>query len=252
MADGAADRSALAGKTAIVSGASSGVGKAVALALGEAGCNVVALGRRAEAPPEFSAYAALRYLPIDLAAADPAGELRSMVPNEIRKVDVLVNCAAHDYGGGVAFGDHAREHWQNAIDVNLQGAMCLTGACLPAMIARDRGDIVFIGSITSRRTARNLAAYTATKHALHGFAEAVRVDYSDAGLRVVEIIPSAIRTGFASHRWGGDEARAAAFYDQLPACLAADDIARAVLYALQQPAHVSVAEIVLLPTREQR
>lgn len=244
------DAPPLAGKSAIVSGASSGVGKALALRLVAAGCGVVALGRRSAAPPEYTGLAAVRYMAIDLGAPDVAATLRSAIPEALAAVDILVNCAGHDHGGGKLFGSHAVESWQDTLRVNLHATMGLTSACLPAMVARDRGDIVLIGSITSRRAARGLAAYAASKHAVHGFAEALRVDYRDTGLRVIEIIPGVIRTGFAGGRFGGDDARAAEFYRNFTECLDADDVARAALYALGQPAHVSVTEMVVMPTRE--
>lgn len=245
-----ASGTALAGKLAIVSGASSGVGKTVALALLGEGCRVVGIGRRAEAPPEFAAFAGMRYLAIDLAQQDVVATLRREAPDALEAVSVLVNCAGHDQGGGAAFHEHCDEDWPHILRVNAEATMQLTHACLPAMVARDAGDIVMIGSITALRPARRLAAYTASKHAVHGFAEALRLDYCDTGLRIVELMPGVIRTTFAGRRWQGDERRAAEFYSNFAGCLEADDVARAVMYALHQPAHVSIAEMVLLPTRE--
>ena len=239
-----------AGKLAIISGASSGIGKAVALALLGDGCKVVGIGRRAEAPPEFAAYANARYLAIDLARQDVVATLRRETPDALEAASVLVNCAGYDQGGGAAFHEHRDEDWPDILRVNVDATMQLTHACLPAMLARDAGDIVMIGSVSALRPARRLAAYTASKHAVHGFAEALRLEYCDSGLRIVELLPGVVRTGFASRRWQGDESRASEFYGKFPECLEADDVARAVMYALHQPAHVSIAAMVLLPTRE--
>lgn len=128
--------------------------------------------------------------------------------------------------------------------------MCYSGWRPTAMLARGRGDIVIIGSITARRSSAGLVAYSTSKHATRGFAEALRADYRNSGLRVVEIACGAVRSGFAGRRWRGDEDRATKFYDGFAQCLEPDDVARAVCYALAQPPHVSVSEMVLLPTRE--
>lgn len=164
-----------------------------------------------------------------------------------RPIDVLVNVAGHDAGGGMAF-DRPRAEWDDLLAVNLSAAMRLTRAVLPGFLARDRGHVVAIGSIVTRVPAAGLAAYAATKHGLHGFIEGLRVDYAATGLRFTEITPGVVRSGFAFRRLD-DAAGADAFYERFAGTLRPEDVARAVLYAVQQPPACCVDEIVLMPTR---
>ncbi|VTU22714.1 Serine 3-dehydrogenase [Variovorax sp. SRS16] len=239
-------------RLAIVSGASSGIGKATALQLAAQGWRVLALGRRAAAPAEFAALDAIRYGSGDLAQEDAAQLLQRVAPDALDAVEALVHCAGHDLGGGKPFDQHAPGEWLAGLRLNVEAAMRLTQLCLPAMLAREAGDIVLIGSITARRPAAGLAAYSTGKHALRGFAQALRADYPDSGVRITEIAPGVVRTGFAGSRLHGDTAGADAFYQGFAQLLEPEDVARAVCYALAQPPHVSIAEMVLLPTRERR
>lgn len=239
-------------RLAVVTGASSGIGKATTLQLAAQGWQVVALGRREAAPPEIAGLGAVRYGAGDLALEDPAQVLRRAAPDALEGVTALVHCAGHDLGGGKPFHDHAVDEWTSSLRLNVEATMRLTHACLPAMLARGAGDVVIVGSITARRATPGLAAYSTGKHALRGFAQALRADYTDSGLRITEIAPGVVRSGFAGHRLHGDTAQAEAFYEGFAQYLEPEDIARAICFALSQPAHVSVSEMVLLPTRERR
>lgn len=243
---------AAARRIAVVSGASSGIGKAAALQLVADGWEVVALGRREIAPREFTGIPTLRYGAADLILEDPAAALRRVAPDALLDVEALVNCAGHDVGGGVPFAVHVPDDWRSVFRLNVETTLRLTQACLPAMLARGRGDVIVIGSITARIASPGLAAYSASKHAIRGFAQSLRADYGDTGLRVTEIAAGVVRTGFAASRLKGDEGCAATFYEGFAQCLVPEDVARAVSYALSQPPHVCVAEMLLMPTRERR
>jgi 3-hydroxy acid dehydrogenase/malonic semialdehyde reductase len=248
----AGDLDHAAPRMAVVTGASSGIGKGTALQLAAQGWQVAALGRREAAPPEFARLGAVRYGAGDLALEDPAQVLQRVAPDALDCVAALVHCAGHDLGGGKPFHAHAADEWASGLRLSVEAMMRLTHACLPAMLARGAGDVVIIGSITSRRAAPGLAAYSTGKHAQRGFAQALRADYADSGLRITEIAPGVVRSGFAGHRLHGDTAQAEAFYEGFAQYLEPEDVARAICFALSQPAHVSVAEMVLLPTRERR
>lgn len=237
-------------KIAVVSGASSGVGKAVALVLAETGCEVIAFGRRDAVPAEFSDCPQIRYVSLDFGSRDLSGRLREALAHVRMNVDILVNCAGHDRGGGIPFDEQDEQVWQDTIAVNLSATMSLTQACLPGMVARKKGDIVFVGSISTKQVAPLLTAYAASKHAIHGFAEVLRKENGKSGIRVIEVIPGAIRSGFAEARWYGDASRAQEFYDGFPDCLMPEDVAGTIAFALAQPLHVTLAEIVMRTTRE--
>lgn len=241
----------LAGRVALVTGATGGFGRAIADLLLAQGARVVAVGRRAERLSDLATRGGARVLPIvaDLGAPGAAETIAAALVPPFRDVDILINNAGHDRGGNVAFHQSDPAAWDSVIEVNLLAAMRLTRLVLPGMVARGRGDIINLSSITARRTAAKLTAYSASKHAVHGFTETLRAECGPLGIRVVEIIPGAARTEFAAARFDGDAARAKAYYEGFADFIEAQDVANAVLYALQQPPGVTVAELMLLPTR---
>lgn len=233
--------------TALVTGATGGIGAAVTAALLEAGMAVICVGRRHDRLAALAARfgPSVRVVACDLAKPEAVASVLEVVGTGV--VDVLVHTAGHDAGGGVPFADRQGD-WDDMLAVNLSAAVALTRALLPGFLARDRGDVVAIGSIVTRVPAAGLAAYAATKHGLHGFMAGLRVDYAATGLRFTEITPGVVRSGFAARRLE-DAAQAEAFYAGFAATLSPEDIARAVLFAVQQPAGCCVEEIVLMPTR---
>lgn len=132
--------------------------------------------------------------------------------------------------------------------VSFTSAALLIHALLPAFLSQGRGDVVTIGSIVTREAAAGLSFYGATKQALHGLMEGLRLDYRDTGLRFIELIPALVRSGFAAHRWQGDDKRAEQFYANFRGWLEPADVARVVVWALAQPPCVNVDEILLRPT----
>jgi NADP-dependent 3-hydroxy acid dehydrogenase YdfG len=238
--------------TAVVTGASSGIGAAIAAALLEVGMEVICVGRdRARLEPLVARFGrAAVAVNCDLADGRGIDGLVAMIAEH--PVDVLVNNAGHDAGGGVPFDQARQADVVNAVAVNLVAAMRLTHALLPRFLAADRGHVVMTGSIVTHAPAALLAAYGASKAGLHGFVAGLRMDYAATGLRFTEIIPGVVRTGFAARRLHGDEREAAAFYAQFAATLSPEDVARAVLFAIQQPDACCVEEIVLMPTRRRR
>ena len=115
------------------------------------------------------------------------------------------------------------------------------------MVSRNCGHIVNIGSIAGIQPYATGTIYSGSKHAVHGFSESLRLDYAGTGIRVTEILPGLVRTDFARTRWN-DDAKAAAFYDRTGQCLAPEDIAQTVVFALEQPPHVVLSQMVVLPS----
>ena len=114
------------------------------------------------------------------------------------------------------------------------------------MIERDHGHVVNIGSVSGLTPYATGTIYAGSKHAVHGFSESLRLDYLNTGIRVTEILPGMVRTGFAKARWD-DDGTANRFYDDFGVCLAPDDIARTIVFALEQPAHVVISQLVVVP-----
>jgi len=237
-------------RTALVTGAASGIGRAIATALVEAGFGVALLDRDTEAlatvaenlpAPNFT-------LAVDITAAETIDTLGTRLPGEFASLDVLVNAAGHDPGGTTRFDLGNADDWASAIETNLIGTMRLTRSLLPGMVARDRGDIVIIGSIAGIRLVPNMTAYNTSKAGLHAFSDHLRADLADTGIRIIEIMPGLTQTDLIRKRYGGGEARAAAYYARFGLALQPEDIARAVMFALEAPAHATIAQLVILPT----
>ncbi|TDJ20063.1 MAG: SDR family oxidoreductase [Gammaproteobacteria bacterium] len=237
-----------AGSTALVTGASSGIGESIAIQLGRSGCRVICAGRRTDKLEALTEKLGSpgRALELDVTDASSAQSLMSRLPEDWRSIDILVNNAGHDQGGRRRFDQGSAAQWASIIETNVNGLIRTTHAVIPGMIARDHGHVVNIGSIAGLSPYATGTIYAASKHAVHGFSESLRLDFAGTGIRVTEILPGMVRTNFALTRWG-DPARAAAFYDDVGACLTPEDIARSVLFALQQPPHVVISQLVVVP-----
>ncbi len=234
----------------MVTGATSGIGRATAVALLDSGARVVAVGRQVDRLEELAARFGdrLHICAADLSRDGEAARLLGRLPQGWM-VDTLIYAAGHDAGGNVPFHESKLADLQDKLGVNLTAAAQLIHAMLPAWLIRDQGDLVVVGSIAAREAAPGLTPYALTKHGLHGLMAGLRIDYAASGLRFIEIIPGVVRSGFASRRWSGDEARADQFYQRFAGWLTPEDVAGAILWALAQPEHVSSDEIVLRPTR---
>jgi 3-hydroxy acid dehydrogenase/malonic semialdehyde reductase len=238
----------LAGKTALITGAGSGIGRATTLTLAGAGCRVVACGRRAAPLHALAAEAegaeVIAHI-LDVTAAAAVDALPGSLPDGWREIDILVNNAGHEVGGRKRFDEGSADDWAAIIETNVLGLMRVSRALVPGMVARGHGHVVNIGSVSGLRPNATRTAYSASKHAVHGFSESLRMDYAGLGVRVTEIMPGIVRTDFAEARWG-DKEKAREFYESFGDSMEPDDIAAAILYALSQPARVDVAQIVLM------
>jgi 3-hydroxy acid dehydrogenase/malonic semialdehyde reductase len=235
------------GKTALITGAGSGIGRAAAMALGAAGARVVACGRRSGPLEALADESPGDVHPHVLDVTDDAGvdELPDCLPAGWREIDILINNAGHEVGGRRRFDEGSADEWAAILETNLLGMFRVTRAVIPGMVARGRGHVVNIGSTSGLIANATRAAYAASKHAVHGFSKSLRLDYAGSGIRVSEIMPGIVRTDFAEAR-AGDAEQAEAFYNSFDDFMEADDIAAAIVYALSQPDRVNVAQIVLM------
>ncbi len=239
-----------AGGTALVTGASSGIGLAIAKRLLAEETRVIAASRRREALESAFEQAGDSVLihPLDVTDGGAVAGLADSLPEDWREIDVLVANAGSDVGGRRRFLEGGIDDWAQTIETNVTGVLRICHALLPGMLERGRGHIVIIGSISGEMIYPTGNVYAASKHAVHAFAGLLRQDYKNSPIRVTEILPGMVRTGFAAARHLGDEAKAEAFYETWPAILDPDDIAAAALFALSQPAHVNIAQITVTPT----
>ncbi len=233
---------------AFVSGASGGIGAAICRHLVADGYRVVATARKLESLQALQQELGEHLYPMALDVTDAAcvRELVGMLPPAFKEVAVLVNNAGHDVGGRQSFEQGSAEQWCDIVDTNIQGMIRLTHALVGGMLANASGHIINIGSIAGLKPYATGTAYVTSKYAVHGLSDTLRLDFAGRGVRVTEIMPGLVRSGFAAQRLG-DSGQAQEFYDSFEQCLDVEDVARCVLFALRQPAGVEIAQLVVLP-----
>ncbi|ESW82959.1 MULTISPECIES: SDR family NAD(P)-dependent oxidoreductase [unclassified Mesorhizobium] len=246
--------SALAGKVALVTGASSGIGEATAVALAAAGAKVAIAARRADrlealaARIEEAGGAALR-IEADVTSNDDVTAMVDKVVAEWGRLDILVNNAGVMLLSPAA--DAELDDWRRMVELNLLALMGVTKAALPHLRAA-KGHIVNVSSIAGRVANPGASGYAATKFGVVGFSESLRREVYADKVRVTVIEPGLVRTELGDHVT--NPAAKAGLDQRLAAmeALTAEDIAAAILYAVGQPAHVNVNEIVIRPTDQER
>lgn len=225
----------LAGKTAVVTGASSGFGAATVRKLRDAGVRVVGGARRVE---RIDADVALR---VDVTDEDSCVDFVAAAVEELGGIDILYNNAGLALGR-YPFTESNPEDEATVLHTNVDGAIRITRLALPHV--RDEGHILFTGSIAGRQAYENAAVYVAAKFALRGFVYGLREDLLGRPIRISTIDPGLAKTEFSLVRFKGDKAAASAPYDGVEP-LTADDVADCVLFALTRPLHVNIDEMVI-------
>jgi 3-hydroxy acid dehydrogenase / malonic semialdehyde reductase len=225
----------LQGKTAIVTGASSGFGRAIARSLAAEGVRVAGGARRVERLETEVA------LELDVRDPESCARFVAAAVEALGGIDVLVNNAGLALGR-VPFGDSNEEDERTVIETNVNGLLRMTRLCLPHV--RDDGHIVNIGSIAGRQAYEGGASYITSKFAVRGFTYALREDLLGRPIRVTTVDPGAAETEFSLVRFKGDAEQAKAPYQGIDP-LTPEDVADCVLFALTRPQHVNVDEIVV-------
>ncbi len=235
-------------KVALVTGASAGIGAAIARQLVREGMHVVATARRAERLTELRQECGALLHPLALDVRDRAAveQALSTLPPEFSPIDVLVNNAAVSIGLEPAHLSNP-EDWDAMVDTNVKGVLHCTHAVLAGMVERNRGHVVNIGSITGHYPYPGSHVYGGTKAFLHNFAKGLRADLLGTAVRVTMVEPGMTGgTEYSLTRFRGDAERAAATYDNLDP-LRPEDVAEAVSWCLRQPGRVNVNTLELMP-----
>lgn len=233
-----------------MTGAASGIGRAIAASLQAEGCRIVLADRQADALRAFASQLGGEVfpLPLDITDASAVDACLERLPAEFRDIDILVNNAGHDIGGRIRFDQGSPDDWSAIIETNLIGLMRVTRAILPGMIARGRGDIVNMSSISALRIVPEQAPYSASKAGVHMLSDIIRGELAETPLRVIEIMPGLTRTNIVAARHRGDEEAARQYFERFGMALDPEDVARCVMFALSQPPHVQIAQMFVLPT----
>jgi 3-hydroxy acid dehydrogenase / malonic semialdehyde reductase len=228
----------LDGKTAVVTGASSGIGAATAHALAEAGARVAIGARRVDKLPDRDG---LYAFDLDVTDRESSERFVERALADLGGFDILVNNAGLGLGRD-SFTESSEEDEATVIETNVLGLMRMTRLCLPHI--RDGGHIVNIGSIAGRQAYENAAVYVASKFAVRGFTYALREDLLGRPIRLTTVDPGLVESGFSTVRFRGDADKAKQVYDGVDA-LSPEDIADCVLFAVTRPLHVNVDELVV-------
>jgi NADP-dependent 3-hydroxy acid dehydrogenase YdfG len=242
----------LMGRTILITGASSGIGAAMARLFSQEGARLVLCARRIErlqvlADELRAAHdSEIHTLHLDVRDRKSVESLLDHLPEEWRTIDVLINNAGLSRGLEPLHKNDP-DDWEEMISTNVTGLLYVTRQILPSMVARKKGDILNIGSTSSHEVYPKGAVYCATKHAVDAITRGLRMDLVDTPIRVMQISPGMTETEFSTVRFKGDQERADKVYQGVHP-LKGEDVAEAALFALTRPPHVQVGEIVLWPT----
>jgi len=241
-------------KTIMITGATTGFGKATALKFAQNGYNVIITGRRKELldemEKELNTFGNINILSLcfDVRNKEEVESVITHLPEEWKKIDILVNNA------GLAVGlEHIQngdtEDWDRMIDTNVKGLLYVTRAVAPLMITRNKGHIINIGSIAGRDAYENGNVYCASKAAVDSLSKSMRIDMLKNNIKVTLIAPGMAETEFSLVRFKGDTQKASNVYKGIDA-LTAGDIADIIYYCATLPSHVCINEIVVTPTQQ--
>jgi len=244
----------LSGRVVAITGGSSGIGEATALACAAAGASVALAARRADRIEAVAARITEEggtaiAIPTDVADERQARTFIEQTYERLGRVDALVNNAGVMLLGAVTGADTA--DWRRMIDANLYGVLYCTHAALPVMAEQGGGHIVNVSSVAGRIASAGSAVYNMTKWGVNGFSEGLRQEALHAGVRVTIIEPGAVETELVGHNNEQIQAMAAKVFEGVES-LKASDIANAIVYALGQPENVAINEVLIRPARQAR
>ena len=241
-------------KIALITGASSGIGKACAEILAKNGINVIIAARRLERLLELEKELTNKHkvevlpLKLDVTSKEEVFDFLGSLPKDWQDVEILINNAGLSKGLD-RLQDGKVENWEIMIDTNIKGLLYVTKAILPRMVEKNSGTIVNIASIAGHETYPGGNVYCATKAAVLHLSKALRMDVLGTNIRVISIDPGMVETEFSIVRFDGDEERAKKVYENITP-LTAEDVAEAVWFAISRPKHVTIEDLVIMPTQQ--
>jgi NADP-dependent 3-hydroxy acid dehydrogenase YdfG len=241
-------------KITLITGATSGIGKACAIHFAKHQHNLILTGRREERLKELATALEkennIRVLPLafDIRERQAVEDAISSLPNEWKNIGILINNA------GLAAGlntvqEGLIDDWERMIDTNIKGLLYISRAVLPLMINNSKGHIINIGSIAGKEVYPNGNVYCATKFAVDALTKGIRIDTVKHGIKVTQIAPGAVETEFSNVRFHGDAERAKSVYIGYEP-LHPEDVAEVIYYTATLPKHVNINDLVLMPTAQ--
>lgn len=237
----------------MITGATSGIGLGCARKFAANGDRLILTGRNAQLLQEVCKELTdkgtqVLTLVFDVRNREEATRCFNSIPDEWKEIDVLVNNA------GLALGlepeyEGSFDDWETMIDTNIKGLLTMTRLVVPGMVERDRGHIINVGSVAGDAAYANGNVYCATKSAVKTLSDGLRIDVANTAIRVTNLKPGLVETNFSNTRFHGDKERAANVYKGIKP-LTGDDIADVAVYAANAPAHVQIAEVLILATHQ--
>jgi len=239
-------------KTVLITGATSGIGRATARAFAKNNYKIIICGRRedrlAELQDELSQRTEVHTLLFDVRRKKAVEESIASLPEHFSDIDILVNNAGNAHGlDPIQNGDV--EDWVAMIDINVKGLLYVSKAIIPKMIERRKGHIINIGSTAAKEVYPNGNVYCATKHAVDALNQGMRMDLNPYGIRVGAIHPGMVETEFSEVRFKGDAERASNVYKGFEP-LQPEDIADIIVFVVTRPYHVNIADLMVMSTAQ--
>ncbi|MDX1628004.1 MAG: SDR family NAD(P)-dependent oxidoreductase [Fulvivirga sp.] len=239
-------------RIAFITGATAGIGRAIALLLAKNNFDLIVCGRREERLKslleELDGSCKATSLSFDVRDNDAVKKAIETLPDYFQKIDVLVNNAGNAHGlAPIHKGDIT--DWDAMIDGNVKGLLYVSRAIIPGMVKRKRGHVINIGSIAGKEVYPNGNVYCASKHAVDAINNGMRLDLNGTGIKVTAINPGLVETEFSKVRFKGDEEKAKKVYQGYDA-LKGEDIADSVLYVATRPDHVNISDLTVFPTAQ--
>ena len=235
-------------KTILITGATSGIGKATAHLFAQRGDRLILCGRRQERLDELQGVfdCETHLLNFDVRERAAVFSAIESLTNDWKKIDLLINNAGNAHGLDPVHKANL-DDWDAMIDGNVKGLMYVTKAVLPQMVDKKEGQIVNVGSIAGIEVYPNGNVYCASKFAVDAFTQGLRLDLNPYGIRICAVHPGLVETEFSMVRFKGDEERSKKVYNTLTP-LTPEDVANAIAYMVDVPPHVTVADLTILPT----
>jgi NADP-dependent 3-hydroxy acid dehydrogenase YdfG len=239
-------------KTAFITGATSGIGKATAELFAKNNIRLILCGRRADRLEKLqnllSAFTEVTTLQFDVSKREEVAIAIKSLPENFRDIDILINNAGNAHGlSSIQDGD--LDDWDAMIDINVKGLLYVSKAIIPQMVKNNHGFIVNIGSIAAKEVYPNGNVYCASKHAVDALNKAMRIDLNKYNIRVSAIHPGAVETEFSEVRFKGDTQKSKSVYAGYKALQAAD-IADIIHFVVTRPYHVNIEDLVVYPAAQ--
>ena len=239
-------------KIALVTGATSGIGRATARILAKNNYKIILCGRREERldelKKELSEFTEIFTLCFDVRDKEAVFESINSLPSAFSNIDVLINNAGNAHGLS-PIQDGGLDDWDAMIDINVKGLLYVSKAIIPIMIEQKSGHIINIGSIAGKEVYPNGNVYCASKYAVDALNKSMRMDLNPFGIRVGAIHPGMVETEFSEVRFKGDKEKAANTYKGLKP-LSPEDIADIIHFVVSRPYHVNIADLIVFPTAQ--